>query len=71
MFTRYGKSWCPYRYRCPETRGGSYRMRVFSGPYNTVEEDVDAYNTICVRWLQSTVLCRVWSLPPWYSDFDL
>ena len=49
MFTRYGKSWCPYRYRCPETRGGPYRMGVLAAPYNTVEGDVGAYNTVCAR----------------------
>ena len=48
MFTRYGKSWCPYCYRCLETRGGLL-YGSFSGPYNTIEGDVGAYNTVCVR----------------------
>ena len=49
MFTRYGKSWCPYRYQCPEARGGALLYGSFSDPYNTVEGDVSTCNTICVR----------------------
>ena len=47
MFTQYGKSWCPYRDRCPETRGG-LPYGSFNGLYNTVGGDVGAYNTVCV-----------------------
>ena len=48
MFTWYGKSWRPQHYRCLEACGGPYRMGV-NGAHNTVEENVDAYNTVCVR----------------------
>ena len=48
MFTRYDKSWRPYRYRCPEARGGPYRMRVLAAPTILIEGDVGAYNTICI-----------------------
>ena len=47
MFTRYGKSWCPYCDQCLETRGG-LPYGSFSGPYNTIGGDVGAYNTVCV-----------------------
>ena len=36
MFTRYGKSWSPYRDRCLETREGAYHLGVSSSPYNTL-----------------------------------
>ena len=39
-----------------------------SGAYNTIGINVGAYNTVCVKWLQSTVPYRVWSLD---SGFDL
>ena len=32
MFTRYGKSWCPYRDRCPETRGGLTIWELLAAP---------------------------------------
>ena len=48
MFTWYGKSRRPQYYRCPEARGGPYRMGV-DGTHNTIEGNVDAYNTVCVR----------------------
>ena len=48
MFTRYGKSGRPQHCRCPEACGGPYRMRV-NGAHNTVEGNVGAYNTVCVR----------------------
>ena len=48
MFTRYGKSWCPYHDRCPETRGG-FTVWEPNDAYNTVDTNVDAYNTVCVR----------------------
>ena len=49
MFTRYDKSWCPYRYRL-----SGYTWRVlpygsFCGPYKTIEGDVGVYKIVCVR----------------------
>ena len=38
MFTQYGKSWSPYRNRCPETRGGL-----------TIWEFLAAPTILCVR----------------------
>ena len=32
MFTRYGKSWSPYRDRCPETRRGLTIWEVLAAP---------------------------------------
>ena len=32
MFTRYGRSWSPYRNRCPETRGGGLPYGSFYRP---------------------------------------
>ena len=58
MFTRYGKSWSPYRNRCLETRGGAYHMRVSSGPYNT----------LCQGGCRA--LFRA-GYGPWYSGVDL
>ena len=34
MFTRYGKSWCPYRDRCPETRGGLTVWEFLAAPFS-------------------------------------
>ena len=48
MFTWYGKSQRLQRYRFLEARGGPYRMEV-NDAHNTVEENVSAYNTDCVR----------------------
>ena len=48
MFTWYGKSRHPQHCRCPEACGGPYRMGV-NGAHNTIEENVSAYNTVCVR----------------------
>ena len=48
MFARYGKSQRPQHYRCPKACGGTYCMGVVGAP-NTVEENVGAYNTVCVR----------------------
>ena len=48
MFTRYGKSRRPQHCQCLEAYGGPYRMGV-NGTHNTVEENVSAYYTICVR----------------------
>ena len=47
MFAWYGKGWRPQHCRCPETRGGAYRMGV-NGAHNTVGENVGAYNTAWV-----------------------
>ena len=47
--TRYGESRRPQHYRCPEACGGLFAVCESNGAYNTVDTNVDAYNTICVR----------------------
>ena len=49
MCTRYGESWHPQYYRCPEACGGLIAVREPNGAYNTVDTNVGAYNTVCVR----------------------
>ena len=45
MGTRYGESWCP----CPEVCGGLFVVWESNGAYNTIDTNVGAYNTICVK----------------------
>ena len=66
MVTRYDKSWCPYRYRCPETRQGPYRMGVLASPTILQREMLVPTILFVLGWLQSTVSCRVWSLVQWF-----
>ena len=49
MFTRYDKCRPPQHYRCPEACGGSLTVWEFNGARNTIEGNVGAYNTVCVR----------------------
>ena len=64
-FTWYGKSRHPQHYRCTEACGGSYRMGV-NGAHNTVEGNVGAYNTVCVRAVVEYCSCRCTGYGPWY-----
>jgi len=61
MCTRYGKSRRPQHCRCPEAYGGPYRMGV-NGAHNTVEGNVGAYNTVCVRAV--TEYCSMQGMVP-------
>ena len=45
--TRYGESWRPQYYRCPEACGGHFAIWESNGAYNTVDINVGAYNTVC------------------------
>ena len=65
MFTRYGKSRRPQHYRCPEACEGPYRMGV-NGAHNTIEENVGAYNTVCVRVVAEYHSYRHTGYGPWY-----
>ena len=65
MFTRYGKFRRPQHCRCLEACGGFYHMG-FSGAYNTVEENVGAYNTVCVRAVVEYCSYRRTGDGPWY-----
>ena len=65
MFARYGKFWRPQQYRCLEAYGGPYRMGV-NGAHNTVEENVDAYNIVCVREVAEYCFCWCTGYSPWY-----
>ena len=56
MFAQYGKFWCPQHCRCPEVRGGPYRVGV-NDAHNTIEENVGAYNTVCVRAVAEYYSC--------------
>ena len=47
IFSRYGKG----------RRGGPYRMGV-NGAHNTIEENVSAYNIVCVRKVVEYYFCR-------------
>ena len=49
MFIRYGKSWRPYRYRCPEARGGPYRIRGLAAPTILRREMSASTILFCVR----------------------
>ena len=69
MLAWYDKSQRPQYYRCPEAHGGPYRMGVNSA-YNTVEGNVGAYNTVCVRVFCRVLFLqvhRVWSLVSWFD----
>ena len=45
--------------------GGPYRMGV-NGAHNTVEGNVGAYNTICVKAVAEYCSCRCTGYGPWY-----
>ena len=64
-FTRYGKSQRPQHYRCLEACGGPYRMGV-NGAHNTVEGNVGAYSTVCVRAATKYYSFRHAGHGPWY-----
>ena len=64
MFVWYGKSRRPQHCRCPEARGGPYRMGV-NGAYNTVGENVGALQyCLCQGVLQSTVSAGAQGMVP-------
>ena len=58
MFTWYSKSWRPQHYRCLEACGGLFAIRESNGAYSTVDANVGAYNTICVRAVAEYCSCR-------------
>ena len=70
MFPPYGKSQRPQHYRCPEACGGPYRMGV-NGAYNTVEGNVDAYNTVHARVVVEYCSCWCIEYGPWYHGLTL
>jgi len=49
---------------------GPYRVGV-NGAHNTVEENVGAYNTVCVKEVAEYYFCRCTGYGPWYCGFDL
>ena len=65
MFTWYSKSQRLQHYRCPEACGGPYHMGV-NGTHNTEEENVGAYNTVCVRAVVECCSYRRIGYGPWY-----
>ena len=65
MFAQYGKSRRPQHCRCPEARGGPYRMGV-NGAHNTVDGNIGAYNTVCVRKVAEYCSCRCTGYGPLY-----
>ena len=65
MFIWYGKSQRPQHYRCPEACGGPYHIGV-NGTHNTVEGDVGAYSTVCVRVVAEYCSCKRTGYGPWY-----
>ena len=66
MCTRYGESWCPQYYRCPEACGGLFALRESNGAYNTVDTNVSAYNTVCVRAVVEHCSRKRIGYDPWY-----
>ena len=65
MFTWYGKSRRPQHYRRLEACVGPYRMGV-NGIHNTIEENVGAYNNVCVRAIAEYCFYRCTGYGPWY-----
>ena len=65
MFTRYDKFRRPQHCRCPEACGVPYRMGV-NDAHNTVEENIGAYNTVCVRAVIEYYSCRCIGYGPWH-----
>ena len=43
-------------YRCPEVCGGLFAVWEPNGAYNTVDTNVGAYNTVCVRAVEEHCL---------------
>ena len=62
MGNRYGESWRP----CPEVCGGLFAVWEPNGAYNTIDTNVGAYNTVCVRAIVEHCSLRRIGCGPWY-----